>query len=270
MLSSVNHSAASGDLAVQHDFLTALERVFEFAEAQHEGETRHRPNSDGSPRDYLCHTLEVAFIAAHYEMVMRKKCEDNFDDRFVVQQLIRVVSNTAHNTKDQLKHKLRRVVKRLDQSQMREIVGLICHDVIERAYKRDLQPGQVRTAAEKEAIAKPLLAEIAKLFPGADDVVFRLTDPSEVMSKQMKSAAQQQRALDDPLYAKLKSIDGLANTNDQASIPDDARGRDDMLRKLGDMYNVVEAGCAYRPSLRHIHMAYLIIHQRTVNRLNAA
>ncbi len=274
MLSSPNYRGAAPHsavyLAAQQDCLSALEFVFDFAERQHAGETRHRPNSDGTPRDYLCHTLEVAFIAAHYEMVMRKKVEENFDDNFVVRQLIRVVESTAHDTKDQLKHKLRRVAKRLDQSQMREVIGMICHDVIERAYKRNLQPGQKLTPAEKEAIAKPLLEAIAKLFPGAEDVVFRLTDPSNVANKQMKTGAQQQRALGDALYAKLKSIDGLANTNDQAAIPADARAREDMLRKLGDMRRVVEAGCAFRPSLRHIHMAYETIHRRTMLRLNVA
>lgn len=250
--------------------------VIDFAESQHEGQFRDRPNLDGTPREYICHPLEVAFIAASYEIALRKQHEHGLSDAYVVNELVLSVREAAMLSKEELKDKIIEMVPRLDREQLREICALILHDVIEKAYKTELKrlrklPGNQTldslTDEQIEAITTPLVAQIANIFPGVEDLVLALTDKPG-SDKATKGASQASRARLSEIYAKLKSMDNLANTHDQAFIPLHKRPKTDMLRKTADMCGVVVQGCALRPHLRHIQQAYDIIYQDTMRGLD--
>ena len=211
-----------------------LRQTFSFIQEAHEGVVRSRNNSDGKPRSYDHHPMEVALFYAEMEIFQRRCKRRNLSSEQAADKIIEFVEHIAHMTKRQLKSRLYALSKHMDHEQMTMTVGLLCHDTIESAYEKSDSDRIKKEAVERR------VAEIKALRDGAEDIALRLTDSSSHKSK-LQKRTHQVRLARKRKYASLKKYDIIPNMADQMLIPHTKRSRKKKRAVLKHMHRFMRA-----------------------------
>jgi hypothetical protein len=217
-----------------------MNQTFLCAETAHAGQFRLRLNDDGSKREYVCHPLEVAFIFAKTEILNRKVEAHGHTLDQHVEGIVKIVARAAAMGKEELKRELLHMIAHLSREQLTIALGLILHDTIESAYRKDTP------ASEKITKGRARRHQIRKIQRNVQIVASRLTDSRKHKTPAEKHARQMLLALDKG-YVALKQYDVLANMYDAAWMPNGERKLGKKMEILNHMRNFMKRGRKHIP-----------------------
>jgi hypothetical protein len=266
--------------------ITVITQAYAYAEAAHAGQTRLRRNkrrrrkkTPESPREYICHPLEIAFISARYHLVRGKQRRGykmlrplHFLFRSAAKDIVRNVEVTAQLHRDEIKNALLNLAPAFNDRQIIRTVAYLNHDTIEKSYSRNPPEGQ--TAAQhlkhKRAIIDKRLSEIKAICAGADEIVWHMTDEPEITKDDVKRqlqldwAKQKANDLAESDAKNGKGFDFCVNLFDLNLIPDDKWNLSKKRAQAIHMKAWMDQADDVHPNIR---MAFYIIYKRVARKL---
>ena len=237
-----------------------MNRGLMFADAAHHGQYRLRPNEDGTPREYMCHPMEVAFIFAKTEIAKRSNPAHKQCPSAQAVEIIRVVERASKMSKGELKRELVALAGRLNAQQLTIAIGLLLHDSIETSYNKNT-PHKDKVTRSRER-----RSGIRNIRRGVQAVVSRLTDSRKHVSQYEKHKRQLRLAANQN-YASLKGYDMLANMFDEVCIPDAKRDPVKKLAALNHMHRFMKRAHAHQTISLPMRLAAERIYNQNIERL---